>query len=81
MKGEFHMHNDSTTPPPLPIAIPYENGDEPVHRPPYYYCRATSHTLDCLCRQSEELKAVLLAMMDAGEIDGAGALEIFWGLA
>ncbi len=57
-----------------PIPIPYENCDELIHLPPFYFCSAP----DCPCHNDPELTAELQRRVQSGEIDGAQALNLYW---
>lgn len=62
---------------PGPIPVPYENGDELEHQPPFYFCNKP----DCPCHTDPELLAELQKRVDEGAIMAKRALEIFWNMS
>jgi hypothetical protein len=71
-----HPQDNTHTPPP-PIVIPYVGDDGLEHQPPYYFC---ADTKGCnLCREDVGNIRMLIAMLDAGEITWAQAIDIYHG--
>jgi hypothetical protein len=70
-----HQH-DFITPPPEPIVIEYEDGDEPTHHPPFYFCNLGS----CPCHRDPELTYELWRRVNDGEFTAPEAIQVYWNL-